>query len=466
MGILSSIKRFVNMLWAKRAEQIFDVKIVDRSKEQNLYKVCRRIYEGNPDWVSDDIKTINMAKSVCSELARLTTMNTEITVTGSARAEWLQKEVDKITPRLRQWVEYGCGMGEAIMKPNGRSVDLVLPDEYIVTEEVGADITGIIFKDEYYDAETELWYTRLEYHRIKDEAYTITNKVYVGERSGDLEKEVSIEDTVWSDISEETTVEGVEKMLFGVLKMPSANNINIGSNRGLSVFSDAIEELKDVDVAYSRNSREVLDSKRTVLLDSDRLMASGAKVGSNNKSALVEAAGLPDYVRLIEGDGAGDIYHEINPSLNTAVRLQGIDALLSQIGFKCGFSNGYFVFNQKTGMVTATQVESDDRRTLQTVKDVRKQLEKCITDLIDALSAFADAYYEIPSGEYEIAFDFQDLTINENEDKLRFLSFVQNGWIPVWYYLMKFEGYSEDEAKEIAIEPTQMMGLFGGEAGA
>ena len=454
------------MLWKKRAEQEFGVKIVDRTRENDLYKVCRKIYEGSPDWIDDDIKTINLAKTICSELARLATMNVEVTVTGSARAEWLQEQIDKVAPRLRAWTEYACALGEAIIKPNGRSVDLILPDQYIVTEEIGADIVGIIFKDDYYDAETEQYYTRLEYHRIDDGKYTITNKVYVGDHAGDMERRVDISETVWSDLDDEVTVEGVEKMLFGLLKMPDGNNINIGSNRGISVFSDAIEELRDVDVAYSRNSREVWDSKRTVLLDSDRLMATGAKVGSNNKAALVEAAGLPDYVRLIEGDGAGDIYHEINPSLNTGTRLQGIDALLSQIGFKCGFSNGYFVFNQKTGMVTATQVESDDRRTLQTVKDIRAALKECIGDLIDALNSFADAYYDVPGGDYEVSFDFEDLTLNENEDKMRFLSFVQNGWIPVWYYLVHFEGYTEEEAKEIAIEPTAMAGLFSGLGGA
>ena len=162
MGVLSTIKRFVNMLWGKRAEQEFGVKIVDRTRENDLYKVCRRIYEGHPDWISDDVKTINLAKTICSELARLTTMNTEITVTGSARAEWLQDQVTKLYPQLRQWVEYACAMGEAIIKPNGRSVDLLLPDQYIVTEEIGADIVGIIFKDDYYDAKEDKYYTRLE----------------------------------------------------------------------------------------------------------------------------------------------------------------------------------------------------------------------------------------------------------------------------------------------------------------
>ena len=43
----------------------------------------------------DDIDTVNFAKAVCSETARLATLALKITLTGSARAEWLQKQIDK-----------------------------------------------------------------------------------------------------------------------------------------------------------------------------------------------------------------------------------------------------------------------------------------------------------------------------------------------------------------------------------
>lgn len=159
-------------------------------------------------------------------------------------------------------------------------------------------------------------------------------------------------------------------------------------------------------------------------------------------------------MKLIDGDTSveSDVYHEINPTLNTDTRITGINALLSLIGFKCGFSNGHFVFNQKTGRMTAREVESDDARTIQTVKDHRDQLEVCIGNLIYAMSKIADLYQLAPVGSYEVVYDFGDITYNRDEDRARYWGYVQAGRYPFWRFLMKFEGYTEDDAKLIEKE--------------
>ena len=112
-------------------------------------------------------------------------------------------------------------------------------------------------------------------------------------------------------------------------------------------------------------------------------------------------------------------------------------------------------------MVTATQVEADDRRTIQLIKDVRDQLESCFNGLIYALDKFADAYALAPRGMYEVVYDFGDITYNREEDKARWYSYVTAGRVPFWYYLVKFEGYTEEDAKAIeqAAQPKER--LFG-----
>lgn len=450
MGLVNTIKNWImNMFWFNKAEEEFNVHLVNNDKTIQFIKDCVDAYEGHPYWIDEGIRTINVAETVCSEVARLTTLNTGINVTGSARADYLQKQIDKIKPKLRHWTEYGCANGEVIIKPNGYTVDVVFPGQYVVTEEIGTDIMGIIFIDNYYNSRSEEWFTRLEYHRIEGERYLISNRCFKGESENDLAKRVDIKKTLWKDLAEDIVATGVDNMLFGMFRLPNANNINPSSNRALPLFANAMEELSDTDVAYSRMTKEIWDSKRTVLLDSDRLMVGGGKMGQQNKKVIVENAGLPDFVKMVDGTGSGDIYHEINPTLNTAIRIQGINTLLSQIGYKCGFSNGYFVFNEKTGMVTARQVEADDRRTLQLIADIREQLKACIEGLVYAMDRFADAYNLAPRGKYEITFDFADITESHDEDQMRWLSYVQSGYIPFWYYLTQYEGFTEEEAKEL-----------------
>lgn len=469
MGFISRIKGWFEMILKNVIKDEFKVNSIVSSTMENMIERYAKIYAGNPEWANskEGIKTINFAKSVCSETARLALLGTKITIGGGERAEYLQKQIDKVYFKLREWTEYGCAYGTVVLKPNGTSVDCILPSNFIVTDQSSGEITGIVFINKEISSDGMKYYTRLEYHRfLEDGLYAISNKCFVSKREGEKGRGIDIKQTPWKELDEEVAIQNMEAPLYGVLRMPQANNVDIGSPLGLSIFSDAIEELKDLDIAYSRNAEEIADSRRTVLLDSDRLLQSGTKV--NNSIVGFEHAKnelkLPKYVRMVYGTNNEEFYHEINPSLNTDARLTGINALLSQIGYKIGFSNGYFVFNESTGMITATQVDSDDRRTIQFIKDIRDQIEKCLNGLINAINVFADLYDFAPVGKYEIVYDFGDITYNLEEDRKRWWGYVTQGEVPAWIYFVKFEGMSEEEAKKMVKEAqTKEPSLFGTE---
>lgn len=459
------------MLLVDRAKQEFDIEPLNEDVMSAFIERCENIYQGRPEWVDAEnhIKTVNVAASICSEVAQLTTLAIGIQIDGSARAKWLQEQLDDIYFELRKWVEYGCAGGTVILKPNGQSIDVVLPQDFRITDEKNGKVTGAVFFDEQYSSDSGKWYSRVEYHRFDTNGdYLISNRCRVAKKKGDKGKPVQIENTPWKELQEETSISGIDRPLFGVLKMPKANNVDMTSTLGLPIFAGAIEELKDFDVAYSRNAYELFHSKRTVVMDSDRLVATGKKVSTSGaeRDALRKDAGLPDFVRMVEGQGTGDIYHEINPTLNTEQRIKGMNNLLSQIGYKCGFSNGYFVLDAKNGHITATQVESDDRRTIQLIKDVRDKLEDAVDGVVYALNAFADLYDFAPSGKYEISYDFGDITYNYAEDKAAWWAYVVQGKIPAWKYFEKFENMSEEDAKALVAEAQpvpEIGGLFAAE---
>ena len=263
--------------------------------------------------------------------------------------------------------------------------------------------------------------------------------------------------------------ESLDGPMFGVFRTPQANNVDLNTVLGLPIFAEAIEELKDLDIAYSRNASEIFDSEKIILADDRLLMPDGTPIKLKTPDGLEQKRKqmkLPHYVKNVFGNDQKEFYQEINPQLNTDVRLTGINALLSQIGYKCGFSNGYFVFNEKTGMVTATQVEADDQRTIQLIKDVRDKLQSCMNGAIYALSVYADLYGLAPVGTYKVTYDFGDITYNYQEDKQTWYGYVNTGRVPFWYYLVKFEGFSEEDAKALADEAAKAnkdSGLFGEE---
>ena len=103
-------------------------------------------------------------------------------------------------------------------------------------------------------------------------------------------------------------------------------------------------------------------------------------------------------------------------------------------------------------MVTATQVEADDRRTIQLIKDMRDKLQDCLNGAIYALSVYADLNGLAPAGLYEVTYDFGDIVYSYEEDKQTWWKYVVQGMIPAWYYFTKFENLSKEEAKALVEE--------------
>lgn len=456
------------MFFKSDAKRIFDVDILLSDTMDMAIRTWNQIYAGHPNWVDKDnhVKTINFAKSVSSETARLTCLDLSIKVSGSARATYLQSVIDNMFGKIREYVERGCVNGTIILKPNGDGIDCFDPQRFLPTEVDGnGNIRAGIFFDFY--EQSKKYYKRLEYHRFADDGvYLISNRCFISESSTSLGTETDITKTPWKELMPDVGIENIEKPLFAVFKTPMANNIDIVSPLGMSIFAEALEELKDLDVAYSRNAKEIYDSKRTVLAD-ERLF-DGKAIMVDGEIVRVKPK-MPDYIRNVLSEGPENFYQEINPNLNTDTRVKGINNILSILAYKCGYSNGYFSFDSMTGIQTATGVEASQQRTIQFIKDVRDKLEMTMDDLIYAIDKYADLYDLSPVGVYEVEYGFGDICYNYEEDKKTWWGYVQAGKVPAWMYFVKFENMSEDEAKamqaeiEAAEAEKQQGGLFGEE---
>lgn len=467
MSIIAKMKGWVKTLLVSKTKDEFHIEPVCSAEVDEWVGECVRIYQGNPCWLDeeDHIDTVNFAKTLCSETSRLAMLGTGIRIDGSPRAEWLQAQIDNLYYQLRHWVEYGCAYGTVILKPNGKTVEMYPRNRFEVTHVTGDRIDGVVFSTQ--EQSGGKWYTRLEYHRFSEDGrYLITNRCFTGDAPENTTRPVDIGATPWAGLQEDISAANVRRPLFAVFRTPQANNIDPDSPLGLPVFSEAVQELRDLDIAYSRNAKEMRDSKRTVLLDSDVLLPSGGRVVQSPDAWERRRTDmkLPDYIRNVRSSGQETLYHEINPTLNTEIRIAGINALLNQIGYKAGFSNGYFVFNEASGIQTATGVEAEQQRTIQYIKDIRDKLEGCLHDLIYVLDVFADLYRLAPPGKYEVNCDFGDITYNRDEDRARWWGYVSANKVPAWLYFVKFEGMTEEEAKAMVEEAApKAPTLFGGE---
>lgn len=452
-------------------EKVFGVELISSHEMNTALRNWDRISTGKPPWLNaaDEIETINMAKHISDTRAKLTTLDIGIAISGSPRADYLQELADDLLKRLPDRVTEADRLGGIMIKWNGETWDFILPGNFGITaKDDNGEIVGAIFAA--HTSQGSAHFTRLEYHRFEGNTvdggklYKISNKAFKNQLStkGEvtLGAEVSLDKVdAWAHMEPEVTIANLEAPLFAYYRVPGANTIDPASPLGLSVFANALTELKAVDIAVSRKNTEVVDSKHITFV--------GQALIQNAEKRAVE---LPRFVKGL-GMGLNDTetsaVHEHVPTMLTEQRIKDINFNLSMAGVKCGFSEGVFVMDGQSGMITATQVEADDRDTIQTIKADRDALRDALEQAIYGANALITLYGLAPLGEYEINFNFGDITYSYEEDKAAWRSYAMQGWVPKWLYFVKFEGMSEEEAKAMTAEAEaaqiEKASLFGAE---
>nr|DAT96968.1 MAG TPA: portal protein [Caudoviricetes sp.] len=488
MNIFTRVKEFIMNLFKTNAEKEFNVDIISSDLMEIAQAEWQNVIKGRPYWMSKNVRTINFAKFLCYYTSKKTCLDLNVTINGSDRADYIDQCIKAMIQKsIRDKVEDACGAGGIILKPNGTynpagAIDYVMPGSFAVTEKnSNGDILGIIFIDRRIKGDD--YYTRLEYQHFTSaigedgenagRTYTIENKAFKSRGSDSLGRSIKLTDVPeWKDIPESISISNVEKPLFGYFKMPYNNTIDYASPEGVAVFSNCLEELRNLDVAWSRKDAEVDDSQHLTFIDENAL----TKRDKNNGSK--ERVELPRFVKgLRRGVDAQSTIDEHVPTLLTDQRVADINSILSMISTKAGFSQGQFVLDRKTGIATATEIESDDSETVETITDIRNALKAAIKDLVYALDKYCDVFFDMPSGYVnaldegvadEDIFYFKDLLASFEQDRTRAYQLAMNKMYSKRKYLKEYEGFNDQEIDEMFAEiekenAGEQSGLFGEE---
>ena len=456
-------------------KRAFGVDLIASNEMNSAIRKWSEISTGQPPWLSEDVTTINLAKHIADYRARLTTLDIGIAISGagsaSSRAEYLQGLADELLNRLPDRISDADRLGGCIIKWNGQSWDFILPGDFGITaKDSNGNITGAIFAS--YTVQENASYTRLEYHRFDGDTYVVTNKAFrnvqaINSDETHLGSEIPLEKVdVWANLAPEVRIANVSKPLFGFYRVPGSNIIDSTSPLGLSVFDGALPELRALDVAISRKNDEIEDSRHVTFVSQSAIQYAERQNDSRNPAKV--KIKLPRYVMGLGVDvNNGDGIHEHTTTLQTEQRIRDINFDLSLAGVKSGFSEGVFVLDGQTGMITATQVEADDRDTIQTIKTDRDALKTALDQAFYGADVLATLYNLAPAGEYEVVYNFGDITYSYEEDKASWQRYVTNGWVAPHRYLMRFEGMSEEDARALVAEAREdkpkSPGLFGEE---
>lgn len=474
MGLITWIKEKMKMLFKTDAEKAFNIKTYLSSDMENAIQLWQMLENGKLPWMAEDVRTVRFSNTVARELASLITQNIDIKVQpaygNGEKAAFIQKAIDNDFLRNAQDnMEKVIRVGGIMAKWNGSGIDYLTPDRFLVTEfDSNGKITGCVFFSYY--AEKEKFYTRAEWQRYENvsrkneetgesesvKVYHISNKAFVSDKQNEIGREIPLTKTKWADIEPETSIDGLQDPLFAYLKNPFSNTIDQDSPLGVSSFSECVEELRWLDIAMSNLGIETENAKPIMFVDNAAIM-----YAQNN------GIKLPRFIQGLDmGAKPENTVKDWNPTLQVTSRVEAINFYLSIISYKTGFDPGYFVFDgQKITMATATQVESTERRTVNTVLSYRSLLDRPnsngdgrigfihdIAYIIDAMSVMNGETLPTDYGNYEIFASMADLTANEEENKAFDLQLSLQGFMSKARFLVRHLGMTEEEASAMVAE--------------
>lgn len=433
------------------------------SKMEAAISLWSAMYEDTPPWLGKEESSLNLPSAIASEHARLTTIEFESEITGSTRADYLNEQYKKVKQALRTNVEFACAKGGLVFKPyiNGDkiSVDFVHADRFFPTAfDSAGNITGSIFIEQKTVGRTI--YTRLEYHSLENDSYTITNKAFSSQSEAILGNETSLQlIDGWADIAPQATFTGVERTLFAYLKMPFANSIDSASPLGVSSYAKAVNLIKEADRQYNRILWEYEGSELAV--DAD-ITAVKQREGSAYKFELPKRK-----ERLFRGldTNKGDFYKIFSPTIRDSSLFNGLNRLLQRIEFNCGLAYGT-LSDPQTVDKTAEEIKASKQRSYATVCDIQDALKTALENLVYAMDAWATIGKLAPAGAYEISFNFDDSIVSDRTSEFaEKMQLVTTGIMAKWQMYAWYFGVDEETAKKMVDANVAIDSLFPPDSG-
>ena len=404
------------------------------------------MYQNRAFWLNDQIRSLHLPSAIAGEISRAVTIEMKVEITGSARAKYLQEQMDRVLPKLRQVVEYGAAKGGLMFKPwiNGENIDVdyVQADMfYPIAYDANGGITSAVFADTR--TLSNHFYTRLEYHALTSKGYEIRNQAFKSDSRNVLGQPCSLTEVeAWAELQPDATVTGIDKPLFAYFKYPMANNIDPVSPLGVSCYSRVVNLIEQADKQWSELMWEFESGKRAIYVDELAF----------HKDSLGNPI-LPDrrlYRTMVQGGEltSEEMFHEWSPEFREVSIKSGLDSILKRIEFNCGLAYGVLSDPQAIDK-TATELMITQQRSYATITDTQKALKSALENLLYAMDVWATIGNIAPRGNYATDYDFDDsVIVDKNAQMQADRQTVTLGAMPKWRFLVRNYGIKEEEAKQ------------------
>lgn len=249
-------------------------------------------------------------------------------------------------------------------------------------------------------------YCYLQIHHKNNGLYDIDNRIYYF-RNNNLDAEIPLADVQGFERVPPVVHTGSDKRQFVIDRPNIANNFDYSIPLGISVFANAIDIMKGVDIAFDSYVNEFVLGKK-------RIMVKPAATEYLDGEPIFDSDDLVFYV-LPEDVQDGSVITPIDMGLRTAEHNTGIQDQLNLLSSKCGFGENHYRFDQGS-VATATQVISENSTMFRTIKKHEIILEQVLVELCRIILHLGNTAMNAGLNEdVEISIDFDDSIIESRE---------------------------------------------------
>lgn len=414
--------------------------------------------------------SLGMAKKVCEDWANLL-MNEKVKVTleGDDEQEFFdnvckENNFEIKSNELEELTFYG-GTTAIVVRATDVPVNeqtnevagtgrLVLdyaymPNIYPLSWENGK-IIECAFATVKVDGEDKYMYVQI--HRLNEQkTYDIENYLFRDNNGSMSEVPLATIDDL-ADVSPKVSTQEKER-LFVVNRPNIVNNIDPSLPLGISVYANAIPQLKGCDIAYDAYVNEMITGKKRLIVKAEALKSVDGRPTFDPDDVV--------FYALPEDSSAGaqaTIINPIDPQLRTAQLNEGLQDMLNNLSAKCGFGQNQYKFEQG-GVATATQIVSENSTLFRSIKKHEIVIEDMLKELARTILRMGNIYCgKSLNTDVEITVDFDDSIIEDKQTEfMRDAQMVSMGVMNLWEFRMKYMNESAETAKKSLPQTSQLM---------
>lgn len=408
-------------------------------------------------------KTMSMAKKGSEDMMKLLWSNKCDIKLGSdekTKKLWdvLDSKQNNFTIMFPQMIELAMALGTTAMTEYkdamGRTrieyinnAKMIIPYDYD-----NFNITGfIVFKQwQKNEKRSTFYYTHLTYHEFKAEkdengeykqVYRKYNEIYKSKNPDELGKEVDFA-SVFPDV-EELVEEVTDTPHFQIIKPPLANNVDINTPMGLSIFGNSIDKLKAIDNKYDSFDMEFVDGKRRILVDRTALKGT-PQVDENGNISQQLYFDRNDRTYVAMNGMKDQPIKDISFDLRYQEHIDSINAELNWYSASLGFGESFYKFDGN-GQATATEILSQDDDAFRTKQTFEVVIKDVIIDLVKSICYLEGI--ELSENEIQVEFDYSRFE-NQEKTQARLEREVSKGITSKVEYRMKVYGETQEVAEQ------------------